>query len=485
MAGILFSLWLVAMSAPPVRALDVPVMVAGRLTENVESTTFAGQRFSIYLPRGFDATRPTPVIYLLDPRGRARVPARVFQEGAERYGYILISSQTSTSDAAMEPNLMAMQAMWDDANRWFTIDPRRTYVAGFSGTARMASLIGRHRPITGVIGSGAGFHPDVKPTRALPFLYFGGIGEVDYNFHEIEKLEDALAAENLPHRIERFPGPHAWMTPAIGTRAIEWMELRAMQSGARTVETALVDTWWTRDDEAARASLGAGRLVEAARRYAAMARDYAGLRDVSGVARAAARLAASPDARAQLARKHSETRLSDGWVEDSLQAVADAFPEGQDAPDVPVPALARSLGLARLKATAAGNTPAALEARRRLNQLEVQLGFYLPAEALARLELNRADYYLSLAMHIDDTSPVSWYLRAQWCARLKDGRGAVAALRRAVDAGFRDLTLLASDRAFERLRGNGDYRALIEDLGRLGDTRDVLTVDRPPVHVRR
>jgi hypothetical protein len=130
-------------------------------------------------------------------------------------------------------------------------------------------------------------------------------------------------------------------------------------------------------------------------------------------------------------------------------------------------------------------TPAALEARRRLNQLEVQLGFYLPADALARSALARADFYLSLAMRIDDASPVSWYLRAQWHARRKDALGALDALRRAVAAGFRDVALLDGDRSFAAIRARSDYAAFVADLRALGDRLDVLTVDRPPIHVRR
>lgn len=456
----------------------------GHLLENIQSESAAGQRFALYLPAGFSPARPTPIIYLMDPRGRARVPAKLFQAAADRFGYILISSNTTASDGPMEPNLRAMQAMWDDTHLWFTIDPRRTYVAGFSGTARTASLLARNRPegITGIIGAGAGFHPDVKPSAKLPFLYYGTIGDVDYNFHELSGLEDSLAALDLPHRVQRFAGPHSWMTPALAMRAVEWLELRAMQAGSRPRDEALVDAWWSRDEAMARAWLDEGSALDAARRYAAMARDFSGLRETAGVKLAADRVGTSPAARAQLKRRQGEARQFRDWINQGMQTIDDAFPEGAFAPAVPLPDLAQALDMPRLLKTAAAGAPdAAREARRRLNQLEVELGFYLPEAALDRSEFARASYYLSLATQIDSASPVSWYLTAQRYARLNAAQEAFAALTRAIGAGFRDVTLVEADGSFRALRADPGYHAILERLRSMGDDLDTLTVDRPPV----
>lgn len=460
--------------------------VTGRLIENVPSQSVPGQRFTLYLPSGFDPKKPTPIIYLMDPRGRARVPAKLFLPAAERFGYILVSSQTMATDGPMKPSLEAMQAMWDDTRQWFTIDPKRTYLAGFSGTARMASLIAQNTPeeVTGIVGVGAGFHPEVKPGN-LHFLYFGAVGDVDYNFHEVESIEHALAAANRPHRIERFPGPHSWLTPELATRAIEWFELRAMQAGSRPRDAALVKAWWDRDDSLARALIADGRVLDASRVYAAMARDYDGLRDTASVTRAAPAIAASTVGKAQLERRRDETTRSNLWVEDAMIAIGEAFAEGAESPAVPAHELAQTLEIARLKKAASGKGPDALEARRRLNQIEVQLGFYLPDDALRRLEFARADYYLTLAVQIDDASPVTWYMRAQTHAGLLAPKRALDALTRAVDAGFRDLTLLQADRAFRRLRADPGFVAVVDLLRCEEDWMDTPTVDRPPVFVIR
>jgi dienelactone hydrolase len=467
---------------------SVRTFVTGRLIEQVGSATSPEQRFTLYLPAGLDANRPTPILYLMDPRGRGRVPAQLFREAAERYGYILVSSQNMASDGPMEPNLHALHAMVEDTQRWFTIAPGRAYLVGFSGTARMASLLAQHRPgeFAGFIGVGAGFHPDVRPSLTTPFLYFGAVGDVDYNFHEVATLEHALASFDLPYRLEQFPGEHGWLTPELATRAVEWFELRAMAAGTRPRDAALIETWWEADDAIARQRMGEGRILDAARQYAAMARDFEGLRDTSAVRRAAGSISSSPAARAQLQTRLAATKRSDFWVKDAMQAIADAFPPGDDAPAVTLQELAASLALAPMKRAVAGrDREASLEAQRRLNQLEVQLGFYLPQEALAQHEWARADYYLSLAVQIDETWPVTWYMKAQTYAALELPRQALRSLRRAIDAGFRDLRLVEADGAFRKLRGDPEYGAVLDLLRTQGDDLDWLTVDRPPVFVIR
>jgi dienelactone hydrolase len=457
----------------------------GQLVQNVESKSSPGQRFAVYIPRSYDASRPAPVLYLLDPRGRARLAAGLFQPAAERYGYIIFSSYNSASDGPPEVTLRGLQAMWTDSHDWLHLDERRAYLAGFSGTARMASLIARNRreAIAGIIGAGAGFHPDVKPDPRAAFLYFGTTGDEDYNFHEIETLERSLVALDLPHRIERFHGPHSWMPAALAMRAIEWLELRAMQSGLKARDSGLIDAWWKRDEEAAAGAMAAGRTLDAGRAYAAMARDFAGVRDTAQVKALAEETLAAPQAMAERSRRQTEGQRSRQWVQAAMRIIAEAYPVGADAPVSTPDDLARALDVPGLRKAGAGSDAPAREAKRRLNELDVQLGFYLPFDALNSLEPQRARYYLSTALLIDDRDPVTLYLLSASHAHTNGRREALDALRRAIDAGFRDLSLLERDRSFQRLRTDPQFLALVERLRASGDALDLLTVDRPPLPI--
>src|SRR5579872_907132 len=130
----------------------------GRVIDSVRSPTDSGERYAVYLPARYDSTRHWPLLFLMDPRGRATRALERFRDGAERDGHVVLSSYNTVSDSTEEPNIRALRAALTDGPKWFTIDPRRIYLAGFSGTARLAWGYGieLRGHVAGVLGFGAG-----------------------------------------------------------------------------------------------------------------------------------------------------------------------------------------------------------------------------------------------------------------------------------------------------------------------------------------
>src|SRR5579885_2658740 len=129
-------LLLVLALGPAAHGDTPPALPKGELIGKVGCTAEPGESYALYIPRSYTPGRRSPILYILDARGRAELPARLFVAGAEKYGYLLASSYQSASDGPVAPTLNAMQAMWNDTHRRFAIDDKRVYVAGFSGTVR-------------------------------------------------------------------------------------------------------------------------------------------------------------------------------------------------------------------------------------------------------------------------------------------------------------------------------------------------------------
>jgi predicted esterase len=404
----------------------------------------------------------------MDPRGRARIPADLFIPVAERFGYVLVSSYNTASDGPIDPNLKALQAMWNDVHRWLAIDDRRVYMAGFSGTARTACLVARQLAgrFAGVIGTGAGYAPDYPPTQDQSFLYYGAVGDLDFNFFEMQQLEDTLVDQRLSHRVTVFSGGHAWMPVEVATAAVEWLELRAMQAGRRERDGALLSAWWQRDEAAARSLVSNGRELDGARLLAAMARDYDGLREIDDVARQARELAGSSGAKRQSRERDAEFRRTTRYMEDAMRTLAEAFPPGSGQASRPVSAVSAELGLVRLRDQAADTTTEnGRSARRLLANISTQVSFYLPQQAAANREYARAAFYTTLAADINPQAPHVWYQLAMFQARAGQRRAAIEALGRAVDLGFRDRTRAESEAAFGTLRGDEDFAQVLNRMG--------------------
>src|SRR6185369_3649733 len=265
-------------ASPPLLPQSFP---KGELIPKVDCAAEPGESYALYIPTSYVPGRRSPILYILDARGRAELPARLFLAGAERYGYLVASSYQSASDGPVAPTLNAMQAMWNDTHRRFTVDDKRIYVAGFSGTVRAACFMGLSVPgsLTGVVGAGAGFPYERQPTAATPFLFYGTVGDRDFNYDEMQTLAGRLTDLHLPHRIESFAGTHQWMPEELATAALAWLDLRAMKAGTRAKDLGEIDALWQQDLSRARGFEAAGRPIPALRLYSAMADDYAGLRD--------------------------------------------------------------------------------------------------------------------------------------------------------------------------------------------------------------
>lgn len=410
---VLFLFSFSALLAPPLAGQGRGALARGEVVERVVAGGDSTQRYALYLPSAYDPARAWPVLFLMDPRGRAGVPLGCFRAAAERHGWVVLSSYNTVSDssAAMEANRRALEAMLDDAQRRVSVDPRRLYLGGFSGTARAAwALAFRLRGhVAGVVGFGAGLPGDAGALAAAaaadrPFAFFGGAGAADFNAQEVRALAAALERLGFPHHVESYPGGHAWPPEAVCTAALEWLELRAMAAGLRAEDPAWVDSLHAARLAEAGALEAGGRQHEAWTRFRDAERDFAGLRDTGAARQAAARLARAPGTRRAEARLRA-LAARDSAFSRTLAAVLARY--AGDAPPPPPERTLRELGVAALLREAAdgADPPGAAAAAALLERAVVNLGFYAPRAELRRGRPERAAALLRAAAAIRPGDP--------------------------------------------------------------------------------
>ena len=467
---IVLPLLLVAALAAPESPSPEP-LPKGEVVPKIVCASDPEETYAAYLPSGYEAGKPAPILYLLDARRQGVLALERFREASEKYGWILASSNNSESDGPFTPNIRAMRAMWDDTHTRFSIDPRRVYATGFSGCARVVCVLAQSAAkaqITGVIGVGAGFSEKVPPYKDLPFVYFGTVGTTDFNYREMRQLDKTLASLGDPHRLAVFDGSHSWPPPVVCTRAVEWMELAGMRSGARPRDEGLVAEWLPRASQEAAALESAGRKGEALARYREIGEDFGGLADVSAVRAALDRLENDPEARRQIERQEHLEKEEDAELAEARQKLASDM-----RADEPLPAqrIAQDLRIAALRrrAESAGSEAERQSARRILNALFVQNSFYLPREYLEHHDSRRAGLSAAFAAEVyPDRAGAVWYNFACLQAGSGDKKGALATLRRAVEKGFRDAERMEKDPDLESLRSEDEYRHIVEGLKKAG-----------------
>ncbi|MCW2992090.1 MAG: hypothetical protein JWM73_2684, partial [Solirubrobacterales bacterium] len=96
------------------------------------------QRYGVYLPQGYDGTRPTPTQFWLHFRGGSAhvaahvVPGVFWDMGEEHHSIVITPDGRGTSGWYVGKSGVDVQQVWKDSHERFAIDRDRTYVAGHS-----------------------------------------------------------------------------------------------------------------------------------------------------------------------------------------------------------------------------------------------------------------------------------------------------------------------------------------------------------------
>jgi len=381
----------------------------GQVVEKIACEGHPDMSYALYLPSSYDPARRWPILFVLDPRGRALVGLELFRDGAEQNGYILVSSYDSRSDSEPGINHKAMNAMLPDVQKRFSVNAGRVYLAGFSGTARVswdfAKLLDGH--VQGVIGAGAGLPPGFDLSKDLHFVFFGAAGLIDFNYEEVRALDGRLDDIGMAHHIEFFEGRHGWMPKPIATEAVEWMELQAMKTGLRPKDDARIGSLWAARLERAAAREKEGRLLDAYDAYSLLAKDFDGLHDI-GPARGKAE-----ELRSDKTVRHALLQMEKSGARQKIyeQELGEFLSRYQTAD--PLPSLEQSLmdlRIKSLKKQAESDDPLeSLPARRVLENVLVYTSFYQPEAFLTSNAPMRALGMLQVAEAIKPESPqVCW-----------------------------------------------------------------------------
>jgi predicted esterase len=433
------------------RPLSVPSaavaqeVAAGVVVERIVSPSDTTQTYATYLPSAYDPARRWPILFLLDPRGRALVPLELFRDAAETNGWILMSSYNSVSDGPAEPNALAMNAMLADSRASFSLADDRLYIGGFSGTARLAwefagQLEGR---VAGIFGASASLTPRAislpLPPARVPF--YGTTGALDFNHDEVVRFAKRLETWALPHRIRVFDGGHQWPPAPLATEALDWFDLHAMRTNKIPTETGFIARMYARDSTAIVALRNLQQTATALSRAREIVADYDGLRDTGKAAELARVLSADRNTRAQIAR--AEQLLDDGAERqrrlygylDRVRAMA-RLPRVNDA--------VREFDIRGLQRQAENSDSArALAAGRALEEIFVAVSFYTPREFMERNDPERALVMLEVAELIHAAHPQVLFNRARALAVLGRTEEARATIDAALRAGVRPETVRA------------------------------------------
>jgi dienelactone hydrolase len=446
------------MSAFPQAALEDPAR--GKITENVTSLADSSQSYALYLPSSYVPGKKWPVLYVLDPGARGELPVRRFKDGAEKYGYIVVGSNNSRN-GPIAGIQNALNAVLADTSSRLSLDAERIYMAGFSGGARAAILIGHalKGKIAGAIVCGGGFPPSMQPSVSTKFPLAMAVGTEDYFFSELRALNQLLYSLDIPHHLEIFDGGHEWPPESVCTSLLEWLELQAMESGISVKDELFIDRFFNKAIEKARERENSEETYEACLQYSALVKDFTGLRDVKVFEAKIEQLQQSGNyekARKQEKQMESRQRRS----EEAFNRLVNDAVDGRDRSAATRQLHSMFEDLAK-KSNQTKNETDRLIARRVLTRFRIQLSEAVSMDFIER-QYGTAVMRLELMKLLQsDHSELYFHIARAYSLQGKT-RKAIEALKNAVRAGFADVSAIESSRDFESLRNEKEFQALIK-----------------------
>ena len=212
--GLMCGLWVAATLA----GQDVQ---AGRILERVACRLKPQQSYALYLPSSYSKARPWPVLYCLDPMARGLVPVERFQAAAEKLGFIVAASN-NVRTGLLPPIAEALQAMVADAGERFSIDPDRTYAAGFSAVGQVAARWVQNGQFAGIVLCGSSIDSSMLPDKPS-FRVFGAAGVDDFAYYDVHAMSVALTKRGVQNRFHEFAGGHEWLPADAAEVALQFL----------------------------------------------------------------------------------------------------------------------------------------------------------------------------------------------------------------------------------------------------------------------
>ncbi len=446
----------------------------GVVVERVVCSAKPGQTYAVYIPTSYDPGRKHPILYCFDPGARGKVPVELYKNAAERLGYIVVCSNNSRN-GPWEPIYAAIQAVTDDTQARFSIDPRRVYTSGMSGGGGPAWNLAS-TGLAGTIICASAFQMKEETLRGVSFALFGVAGIADFNFPLMENVCSSLEKIGKAVRFETFEGGHAWPPEEIAGLALEWMELQAIKSGLRPPDAAFVDAAYARSLARAEGFEAKGRIYDAYREHRSISRDFKGLKDVAPHAEKSERLAQLKEVRQAIKQEAELAKLQEARM-DRLRAARFAFEkESMAGPSV----IETDPGSREIYVGGESEIRSTIhELKDKMESKVFDRDRILAQRVLEELMINSLYYAKDLIDARNYPSALVSLKICEWIrpkatgvlfdsSRAYAGRGdkkkALEYLGKAVEAGFKDIAVIEATPEFERLRKEKQYAEILASI---------------------
>ena len=205
--------------------------------------------YTYYLPTNYNDSVKYPVFFIFDPHASGELPVNLYKSYAEKFGYILVASNDSKNGTNYQRINNIINSLLDDALKRFSIDQNRIYTMGFSGGARVASLMAFNKYlINGCVLCGGGLMQNLQANHNVNILSF--VGNTDFNLNEMLELNKSIP-DSFYHHLIIFDGKHQWPDSITIEDAFYWTTFNEIRQNLRPVKENIINDFYNKNIKSA------------------------------------------------------------------------------------------------------------------------------------------------------------------------------------------------------------------------------------------
>lgn len=285
---------------PVLAASQALSLKKGIIIDNIAVNDSVAESFAIYLPSTFEMDQKWPVVFVYDMQGRGKQVLSMFREAAEGQGYILAASNNVNDTLTMAKNVLVSSRMFNTVYSMLPIERDRTYTAGFSHGARMASIIPSFiGQVKGVIACGAAVANVELLNKKNPYYFIGVVGVDDFNYPVMANVQKYLNKMPFPNQLLVFEGGEAWPPANVLAMALETLTLSAMAKGVESKNNGYISQGFQKKLGEASTLMAGGKALLADKLLTETAQIYSAHKNVDSLKESIKTLRKSPVFRAQ------------------------------------------------------------------------------------------------------------------------------------------------------------------------------------------
>ncbi len=435
------------------KSTDTPEPEKGKVIPSVSCIKNVSHTYALYLPANYSADKKYPLIICFDAHGSGYKPVELFQEQAEKFGYILAGSNVSKNGMPMQNTFEHYDILFDDLLTRFNIDKSRIYTCGFSGGSRVASSIAITKGgIAGVIGCSAGF-PQVKDGIKQKFDFFGYAGNDDMNYAEMLALDRTLENSGFRHQLLVFSGTHDWPPKEYIPESILWTELNAMKDIKKATDKAFVNEQLATFDKQFTDSQKTGRVYEEYLLAKKIINYFKGLADVKKYEDQLSSMEKDPAVQNGIKKEQADQQKEQMMQQKYIEKLS-----------------TENISWWKREVARLDNYMATISEESEKHMVKrvmeyLSLALYSnSSSAYAQNNFGEAEHFIELYALIDPDNPEPEFMWAQIFAHKKDIVNSLVHLKKSAGLGFKEKARIDNDTIFLKLNSDKRFAEILETI---------------------